>query len=318
MNRIPQARSEACTAAVRRSLALLVPCMIAVSIVTIATTAPAGAKAYKPKKPSAPFDVLATGVDTAVIVEWAPPTSDGGSAITGYRVTATPGTSSCSSTATTCTVTGLTNGRKYSVEVSASNEVGIGKHSKKVRAIATGAPDCFYFGPYANLQNCDLIGLSLYGINLTGANLTGANLTGAVLTGVTWSNTTCPDGTNSDDDGTCIGDGIPTVPDAPTDVVATAGDQSAGVAWDPGFDEGSAVTSYTVTASGDGGDETCTYEVPASGETDTCTVGGLTNGTSYTFAVTATNGVGTSLPSAPSTAVVPATVPDAGVLGEPH
>jgi len=44
----------------------------------------------------------------------------------------------------------------------------------------------------------------LAGANLTGADLTGAKLQGATLTGAVWSNTTCPDGTNSNDDGgTC-------------------------------------------------------------------------------------------------------------------
>ena len=68
----------------------------------------------------------------------------------------------------------------------------------------------------ANLNNADLSGALLNGANLTGANLHGANLTGANLSGadlsganlnrVTWSNTTCPDGTNSDaDGGTCAG-----------------------------------------------------------------------------------------------------------------
>jgi hypothetical protein len=41
--------------------------------------------------------------------------------------------------------------------------------------------------------------------NLTGANLTGANLTDAFLAGVNWSETTCPDGTNANNDGnTCV------------------------------------------------------------------------------------------------------------------
>jgi len=61
-----------------------------------------------------------------------------------------------------------------------------------------------------NLSNADLSGADLSGANLTGANLksanlTNANLSGANLTGITWSNTTCPDGTNSSNDGgTCI------------------------------------------------------------------------------------------------------------------
>lgn len=41
--------------------------------------------------------------------------------------------------------------------------------------------------------------------NLANANLSGDNFTGANLTGVTWSDTLCPDGTNSDNDGdTCV------------------------------------------------------------------------------------------------------------------
>jgi len=68
----------------------------------------------------------------------------------------------------------------------------------------------------ANLSGANLTGAMLIGANLTGANLGGANLTGADLTGATtagaslggatWSNTTCPDGTNSNAHGnTCAG-----------------------------------------------------------------------------------------------------------------
>jgi uncharacterized protein YjbI with pentapeptide repeats len=61
----------------------------------------------------------------------------------------------------------------------------------------------------ANTSFTDFAGSDLTGQDLTGANLTGANMSGATLTGVTWSNTTCPDGSNSDTDGgTCIGFGI--------------------------------------------------------------------------------------------------------------
>lgn len=52
------------------------------------------------------------------------------------------------------------------------------------------------------------IGLSnadLAGVNFTNTELNGANLTGANLTAVSWVNTTCPDQTNSDNDGgTCV------------------------------------------------------------------------------------------------------------------
>ena len=57
----------------------------------------------------------------------------------------------------------------------------------------------------ANLGGADLQGANLQGANLTGASLAGATVTGANLQGITWSNTTCPDGTNSNaDGGTCL------------------------------------------------------------------------------------------------------------------
>ena len=58
---------------------------------------------------------------------------------------------------------------------------------------------------YAQLEGANMEDANLHGANLTGANLTGANLHGATVTGAVWSNTTCPDGTNSDNDGgTCV------------------------------------------------------------------------------------------------------------------
>ena len=46
---------------------------------------------------------------------------------------------------------------------------------------------------------------NMSGADLSGSNLTGANLTGANLQPVIWSNTICPDGSNSDNNGnTCV------------------------------------------------------------------------------------------------------------------
>lgn len=58
----------------------------------------------------------------------------------------------------------------------------------------------------AVLTNVNLSNGTYTNANFTGANLTGANITGGTFTGVTWSNTTCPGGTNSNNDGnTCVG-----------------------------------------------------------------------------------------------------------------
>jgi uncharacterized protein YjbI with pentapeptide repeats len=64
----------------------------------------------------------------------------------------------------------------------------------------------------ANLSNANLTDATLALVNLAGANLSGATLTGATglktatLKNVVWSDTTCPDGTNSNNEGgSCVG-----------------------------------------------------------------------------------------------------------------
>jgi hypothetical protein len=95
-----------------------------------------------------------------------------------------------------------------------------------------------------------------------------------------------------------------TVPGAPIIGAANAGNHSASVAFTAPANDGDAtITGYTVTArdlsSEVNGGQT------ASGLASPITVSGLTNGDSYTFAVTATNRAGTGPPSAASNEVVP-------------
>jgi hypothetical protein len=86
------------------------------------------------------------------------------------------------------------------------------------------------------------------------------------------------------------------VPGAPTNPVATAGNGQASVAFTPpASNGGGAITGYTVTSSPD--------NRTATGVGSPLVVTGLTNLTSYTFTVVATNATGNSVASAASAAV---------------
>ena len=102
---------------------------------------------------------------------------------------------------------------------------------------------------------------------------------------------------------------VVTVPGAPTGATAALGSSNnAVVSWTaPSSVGASALTKYTVTSTP--GNKGCS--VTALPLATTCTVNGLTYGTSYTFAVTAYNSKGASVPSAASNSVTPLTVPGA-------
>lgn len=89
-----------------------------------------------------------------------------------------------------------------------------------------------------------------------------------------------------------------TAPNAPTNVIAYPATNRALVSFTVPADNGSNITSYTVTSNPD--------NISQTGTTSPINVSGLTNGVSYTFTVTATNSVGTSAASVASNAVMPA------------
>ena len=90
-------------------------------------------------------------------------------------------------------------------------------------------------------------------------------------------------------------------PDAPAISGVVSGYAAATVSFTaPSSNGGAAITSYTATSNPEG--LTATVSQAGSGD---ITVTGLTNGTFYTFTVTATNAIGTSIASAASSSVTP-------------
>jgi hypothetical protein len=280
---------------------------------SVTATAPATA-------PGAPTGVTATAGNASATVKWTVPASNGGSAITSYTVTSSGGgTTSAGASATSVVVNGLTNGTSYTFTVTATNSVGTSPASTPSNAVTPvaapdaptgvtavahnasaavswsapassgGSPITSYTvrsnagqlvtvdGSTLSTTVTGLTNGSSYTFTVTASNAAGAGPASAP------SNTVTP----------------ATTPGAPTGVTATAGNASATVKWTvPASNGGSPITGYTVTSSGGG-------TTSAGASATSVVVNGLTNGTSYTFTVTATNSVGTGPASTPSNAVTP-------------
>jgi hypothetical protein len=268
--------------------------------------------------PTAPLSVTATAGNAAALVSWSAPAQ--GAPITGYTVTSSPGGFTCTTTgATSCIVSGLTNGQTYTFTVTATNNVGTGPASSDSNQVTpltvpgrpTGvsgtAGDTTVAVTWTAPADSGSSSINHYAVTSSpeGRTCTTSGSIGCTVTGltngVTYTFTVAATNT--------LGAGLPSVPsagvkprtrpDAPVSVVALASNLSALVSWGaPPFDGGSAVTSWDVVSTPDG--KTCHSVGPRS-----CTVLGLTNRVNYTFKVTATNVAGTSDPSLASPGAMP-------------
>ncbi|TMV48424.1 hypothetical protein FE783_18085 [Paenibacillus mesophilus] len=299
--------------------------------------------------PSAPQNVSATAGNAQVTVTFTPPADNGGSAIVQYEVKAwTGGTvvKSVYGASSPITVTGLTNETAYTFTVTAKNGNGVWSQAsapsasvtpnasqqpvpsapQNVSATAGNAQVTVTFIPPADNGGSAIVQYevkawtggtvvkSVYGtsspITVTGlTNGTAYTFTVTAKNGNgVWSQASAPSAPV-----TPSASQQP-VPSAPQNVSATAGDGQATVTFTPPANNGgSAITEYEVKAWTGG-----TAVKSVTGTSSPITVTGLTNGTAYTFTVTAKNANGmTSAPSAPSASVTPRAVSTGGGGGGP-
>ena len=294
--------------------------------------------------PSKPRAVVVTAGYSRLTVTWTVPADNGNSPISDYLVqyssnggsTWTPFTDPVSS-ATSCVVTGLTNGTEYIIRVYARNAIGDGPISdipSPVKPVGEPGPPT---SVVATRGNASLAVVWVAPANNGGSAITDYLVKYSSNNGSTFTNFVHPVSTATACTVTGLINGTPyvikviaknaigigpasansapvvpaTVPGVPTKVVSTIGFNKLVVKWvGPVSDGGSAITNYPLDYSSNNGASWTRFDRPASSQTS-CVVTGLTNGTAYVIRVSAGNAVGYSAASVPSLPVVPAiTVPD--------
>jgi titin len=291
----------------------------------------------------APTALAGTAANAQVALTWSAPASNGSTVVTDYVVqfSSDSGTTWSTfadgvSTSASATVTGLTNGTSYTFQVAATNAVGTGTYSSSSAALTprtTPTTPTAVSGTFGDSS-----------VSLTwsapasngGSEITDYMIQSSSDGGSTW--TTFADGTSTAASTTVTGLTNGTAytfrvaamnavgnssystastavtpratPGAPAAVAGVAGNTSASLTWSAPASNGAAITDYSIQYSSNAGSTWVAFSDGTSSSTSAI-VTGLTNGTSYTFRVAATNSVGTSAYSAASSAVTPATAPSA-------
>ncbi len=293
-----------------------------------------GATQIQASAPGAPTLVTGTSGNTSVALTWTAPASNGGAAIISYTATSNPSGLTCISNTGSpvtpgCTVSGLTNGTSYTFTVTATNSAATSAPSTASAAITPatvpGAPTLVtgtvgngqvtvsWTAPSSNGGSAittDTVTASPGGATCAA---TGSG-TSCIVTGLTngtpytftvKASNIAGTGAASSPSSSVTPVAPVGVPGAPTGLTDSAGNGLVKVSWTaPSSNGGSAITADTVRSNPSGG-------ICATTGALTCIVTGLTNGTSYTFTVTASNIAGSGVASSPSSAVTPIGPPGA-------
>ena len=278
----------------------------------------------------------------AATVSFTAPSNNGGVPLTGFTVTSSPGGFTCTAAAnaTSCVVSGLTNGTAYTFTVIATNEIGNSVATSATSAVtpqtAASAPTVVTATPGDAQATVAFSGAATNGSTIADYTVQAYDSDGNAVPGATCTTVTSPctvpglsngsaytfkvvsnstvygaSSTTASLDSISSNSVIPaTVPTAPTNVEVTPGTGKITVSWDAAVSNGSPVTSYQVQALDSDGNPvtgaTCTANAPET----TCDVStNLVAGSNYTFKVTAISAVGSSLASSASTAVAVNAVP---------
>ena len=273
-----------------------------------------------------PYKETVPGKTGQADVTFTAPASDGGSPITSYEVTSSPGgiTGTLSgASGGTVNIKGLAIGTAYTFTVTASNAVYTSESSVASSPAITPitTPDAPTIGTATTLSDSEISvaftppsngggsPITSYTVTSSPGGYTATGSTSPIVvsglnggTGYTFTVTATNAAGTSDASGSSNQATTDTrISDAPSIGTATAGFEQATITFTaPAHDGGAAITSYVATSSPGG--IRGTVSGPGSGE---ITVTGLTNGVDYTFTVTAVNENGTSAPSSASNPVIP-------------
>lgn len=266
--------------------------------------------------PDPPRSPAGTAEPAAIKVTWTAPDNDGGSPLTGYKATATHGTTSKNCTAepaaTMCTITGLTDGTSYAVSVIASNQAGSSTAASagNVTPVSVpGAPDLKSVTPSNGAIAATWVASSnTGGETVTGFTATaqsgaftntctaGATDTGCSITGLTNGllytvTVVAANGIGPSNASNALTATPATIPATPTITSVAIGNGSVTVSWTPpDSNGGSPIKEYLVLAEPSG--QCATGYLGTS-----CTIKKLTPNVPYTLAVYAVNALGDSSPA---------------------